>query len=165
MIIFAANFAFLQWIENTEPAIFLRQSVWLYPSVEILHIIGFAVLVGAVFLFDLRLLGMARKLPVTDCIKHFIRWALISFALVLPSGTLLFMVDATSIGMNAAFRLKLILILLAGLNAALFHLFTRKSIEEWNVDRIPPLKAKLAGIISILLWFSVIAAGRLIAYV
>lgn len=165
MILSALNPGFLQWIESTELALYFRHSIWLYPAVEIIHIIGFAVLVGSAFLFDLRLLGLARKLPITLCISHFIRWARISFAVVLPSGIILFMVDATTIGLNTAFRLKLFLILLAGLNAALFHFFTLKTIDEWNVDRIPPLKAKLAGITSILLWFSVIAAGRLIAYV
>ena len=155
----------LHWIEQSAPAVFFRQSLWLYPAVEIVHIIGFAILVGSAVLFDLRLLGMARKLPVTESIAHLIFWARISFLAVLPSGFILFMVEASSMAINPAFRLKLILIVLAGLNAAVFHRFTLKSIEEWNIDKMPPVSARIAGVISILLWFSVIACGRLIAYV
>lgn len=156
---------FLQWLENTEAALFVRQSAWLYPAVEITHIIGFAVLVGSAFLFDLRLLGLARKLPVKESVHHFILWARISFAVVLPSGLTLFMVDATSIGMNTAFRVKLILILLAGFNAAVFHFFTLRTVDDWNINKMPPVAARIAGILSILLWFSVITCGRLIAYI
>lgn len=156
---------FLYWIENTEVALFVRQSIWLYPAVEIIHIISFAVLVGSAFLFDLRLLGLARKLPVKESVRHFIRWARISFAVALPSGFILFMVDATSIGVNTAFRVKLMLILLAGLNAAVFHLFTLKTVDNWNINKRPPVAARISGILSILLWFSVITCGRLIAYI
>lgn len=164
MVLLTNNSGFLYWIESTETALFFRQSVWLYPAVEIIHIIGFAVLVGSAFLFDLRLLGLARNLPVKECIRHFIRWARFSFLAVLPSGFILFMVDATNIGMNTVFRIKLFLIVLAILNATIFHMFTAKSINEWNIKNMPPAAAKIAGIISILLWFSVISCGRLIAY-
>lgn len=156
---------FLHWIENAEVALFVRQSIWLYPAVEIIHIISFSVLVGSAFLFDLRLLGLARKLPVKESVHHFIRWARISFAVVLPSGFILFMVDATSIGVNTAFRVKLVLILLAGLNAAVFHLFTIKTVDNWNINKRPPVAAKISGMLSILIWFSVITCGRLIAYI
>lgn len=155
----------LHWIEQSGLAVFFRQSIWLYPAVEIVHIIGFAILVGSAVLFDLRLLGMARKLPVTESISHLIFWARISFLAVLPSGLILFMVEASGMAMNPAFRIKLVLILFAGLNAAVFHRFTVKSVEDWNIDKMPPLLARIAGVISILLWFSVIACGRLIAYV
>lgn len=164
MLQLTAGSDILHAIESSGVALYFRQSLWLYPAVEIIHIIGFSVLVGAACLFDLRLIGLARKLPVDECIRHLIRWARISFIAVLPSGIILFAVDATSIGVNPAFRIKLLLILLAGLNAALFHLYTARTIDDWNVGKMPPAGARIAGICSIILWFGVIACGRLIAY-
>jgi len=165
MLAMAGDSGILHWIESSEAALFIRQSLWLYPAVEIIHIIGFAVLVGAAFLFDLRLLGLARKLPIRESINHFIFWARISFLVVLPSGLILFMVDAVNIASNPAFQIKLILILLAGFNALVFHKFTVRSVAKWNSNKMPPIGARISGLISILLWFSVIACGRLIAYI
>lgn len=153
-----------QWLESSGIAHFFRQSIWVYPAVEIIHIAGFAVLVGSAFLFDLRLLGLARKLPVKEILRHLIFWARMSLLAVIPSGFILFMVDASSLASNPAFRVKLVLIVFAGLNAWYFHHYTFKSIDEWNTHRMPPFTARVAGIVSIVLWFSVIACGRLIAY-
>jgi hypothetical protein len=155
----------LRWLESSDLALFFRNSLWLYPAVEIVHIIGFAVLVGAAFLFDLRLLGLARKLPVTECIRHFIFWARVSFLAVLPSGFILFTVDASGMAENPAFRIKMVLIVFAGINAAFFHRYTLKSVDMWNINKSPPPPARIAGVLSILLWFSVIACGRIIAYI
>jgi len=154
-----------QWLESSSLAIFIRQSHWLYPAVEIIHIAGFALLVGAAVLFDLRLLGLSRKLPVKDCIGHLIFWARISLIAVIPSGLLLFIVEATSLASNSAFQIKLILIAAAGLNAAIFHRFTLRSVDEWNTQAPAPPAARIAGLLSILFWFGVITCGRLIAYV
>jgi len=74
-------------------------------------------------------------------------------------------VSAVSIAANPAFQLKLVLIALAGLNAAIFHRFTYRGVEQWNLQTPPPVTARAAGLISILLWTGVITCGRLIAYV
>lgn len=154
-----------QWLEGSSLAIILRQSHWVYPAVEIIHIAGFALLVGAAILFDLRLLGLSRKLPVKASIGHLIYWARISLIAVIPSGLLLFIVEATSLASNSAFQIKLILIAAAGLNATIFHRFTLKTVDEWNIQAPAPPAARIAGLLSILLWLGVIACGRLIAYV
>lgn len=153
-----------QWIESSDAALFFRRSTWLYPAMEIIHIIGVVFLVGSAFLFDLRLLGIARKFPVMECVRYLISCARIGFIVVLPSGLILFMADASNLADNSVFRVKLVLIVLAVLNAAIFHFITLKSVEEWNVHQLPPVAARLAGLLSILFWFSVIACGRLIAY-
>ncbi len=145
-------------------------SAWLYPAVEIVHIAGFVILVGAAFVFDLRLLGLLRRLPIEDAVRHLTRWARWSLLLVVPSGIVLFVVEATSLASNPAFQLKLFLMGAAGLNAALFHGVTYRGVDatrdpRWSGDGPLPWGARLAGVFSILLWFSVIAAGRLIAYV
>lgn len=152
-------------LEASAIAGFVRGSVWLYPAAEVLHIIGFVVLVGVAFVFDLRLLGLLRSLPITDAVRHLTRWARRSFMVVVPTGFVLFMVDATSLAANSAFQLKLILIAGAGLNAGVFHWVTFRGADTWASNASLPLPARLAGVLSILLWFSVIACGRLIAYV
>lgn len=156
---------FLNWLESSAMATFFRQSLWMYPAVEIVHITSFSILVGTAVLFDLRLLGLSRKLPVTDCLRYVNVLARSSFLLILPSGLILFMVDATSMATNSAFLLKMLLLVLALANAWIFHRIILKSANAWNVGVHPPLKAKVAGVFSILLWVSVITCGRLIAYI
>lgn len=162
--VFAESSVFI-WLENSNLALFFRQSVWLYPIVEIVHIAGFSVLVGAAILFDLRLLGFSKKLPVSECTRHLLFWAKISLLAVLPSGFILFVVDATGMASNPAFQLKLALIGAAGLNAIIFQRFIVGSVASWNEHKPTPLAAKLSGVVSIILWLAVISCGRLIAYV
>jgi hypothetical protein len=155
----------LRGVEASAFAGLVRGSPWLYPAAEILHIIGFAVLVGVTFVFDLRLLGLLRTLPITDAVHHLTRWARRSLVVVVPTGLVLFMVDATTLAGNSAFQLKLILIAAAGINAGLFHWITFRGAQDWGSSAPLPVAARLAGVVSILLWFSVIACGRMIAYV
>jgi hypothetical protein len=156
--------AWLIWLETSALAIAMRQWRWLYPIVEIVHIVGFVILVGAAFLFDLRLLGLSRHIPVIDLERHHLRWARISLLLVIPSGLMMFIAHATEMVTNPAFRLKLILIAAAGLNAFAFHKGIFKSVKTWNQEVETPWAAKLAGILSLILWTGVISCGRLLAY-
>ena len=111
-----------EWLESSSLAGYIRHSHLLYPVIEIIHIIGFVFLVGSAFLFDFRLLGVSKKIPVTDLAKHLLPWSRRSLLLVIPSGFLLFMTQATSLGYNKVFWTKLILILLAFLNAGFFFI-------------------------------------------
>lgn len=156
--------AWLVWLEGSAVAVAMRQWLWLYPAVEIVHIIGFVILVGAAAMFDLRLLGVSRQLAVTDMARHLLRWARVSLLLVVPSGFLMFMAHATEMAANPAFRLKLLLIALAGLNAAMFHKGPFRSVTNWNQNMAIPAAAKVAAVLSLVLWVGVIACGRLLAY-
>lgn len=156
--------SWLIWLETTDFAIAMRQWLWLYPIVEIVHIVGFVILVGAAIMFDLRLLGVSRHLSVIDLERHHLRWARASLLLVIPSGFMMFMAHATEMAENPAFRLKLILIATAGLNATIFHKGIFKSVKTWNQEVAAPLAAKLAGAFSLILWTGVISCGRLLAY-
>lgn len=157
--------AFFQWLEHSALAVAVRQSTWLYPAVETVHILGFVVLVGAAAMFDLRLLGFSRQLPVKEALRHLTRCARFSLVVVIPAGFVLFMTSATDLVKNPAFLIKMILIGAAGINAAVFHLITRKTVNQWNLDTAPPPAAKIAGLLSLVLWTGVITCGRLIAYV
>lgn len=140
----------------------LREGAWLYPAVETLHIIGFAVLVGAVAMFDLRVLGFGRQLPVKALARHLLPWSAGSMLLVLPTGLLLFVADPLALLANRVFLLKLGLMVLAGLNALAFHAGPYRQADAW-AERAPP-RAMLHALLSLVLWFAVIACGRLLAY-
>ncbi len=157
----AADWA--NWLAATPPALAMRANAWLYPAVEIVHIVGFAVLVGAVAMFDLRVLGFGRDLPVRLLARHLLPWSAGSMLLVLPSGLLLFAAEAPDLGANRVFLLKLGLIAVAGLNALAFHGGPYRAAERWQ-GRAPP-RARLHALLSLLLWLAVIVCGRLLAYV
>ena len=153
-----------EWLEASYIAVYIRQSPLLFPVIEIIHIIGFIVLTGSAFLFDLRLLGISSHLGITDLAKHVLGWSRRSLLVVIPSGILLFVTQATSLSTSSVFGIKLLLIGLAFINAAFFHLYTFRTVSSWNNTVSTPLVAKASGVISILLWSSVITCGRLIAY-
>jgi len=152
------------WLEATAAATAMRQSLWLYPIVEILHILGFVILIGSAAMFDLRLLGLSRQMPVTDMEHHLLPWARASVLLIVPTGGLMFIAHATEFAGNPAFRLKLLLLVLATLNAALFHLGPFRRVAGWDRGARAPLEARLAAGLSLSLWTGVIACGRLLAY-
>lgn len=156
--------AWLVWLETSALAVAMRQWLWLYPIVEIVHISGLVLLVGAAVMFDLRLLGVSCHLPVTGLAGHLLPWARTSLVLVIPSGLLMFMAHATEMAANPAFRLKLACLAAAGLNAGLFHRHVFKSVRLWNQEVTAPRAARVAAVLSLLLWLSVIACGRLLAY-
>ncbi len=140
----------------------MREHAWLYPAVETLHIVGFAVLVGAVAMFDLRVLGFGRALPVRALARHLLPWSAFSMLLVLPTGLLLFVADPATLLANEVFLLKLALIAAAGLNALAFHAGPYCSADTWPARA--PGRALLHALLSLSLWIAVIACGRLIAY-
>ena len=152
------------WLQSTGLAVRLRGSTWAYPLVETLHILGFTVLVGGAAMFDLRLLGFARRIKITDLARHLLRWSRLSLLLVVPTGLLLFMTQAVEMAASPVFRLKLILIVLAALNAGVFHFGTLKDVAAWDEIAPTPARAKVAGVLSLVLWAGVITCGRFIAY-
>ena len=156
--------AILVWLETSGLATLMRQSQWLYPIVEIVHIVGFVTLVGSVAMFDLRLLGLSPKLPVADLARHLLRWSLWSLVLIIPTGFAMFAAHATEFADNTAFRLKLALLVAAALNAILFHRASFRSVADWNTKVTPPASSRVAATVSLSIWLAVICCGRLIAY-
>lgn len=154
--------ALLVWLESTAPAAAMREALWLYPAVEVVHILGFVLLVGAAAMFDLRLLGVARGLDLNALARFLLPWSRTGLAVVVPSGLLLFSAHATEMIENPAFQLKLALILAAGLNAWWFHRGVMRGAAAWG--GVTPRRARLAAGTSLLLWVGVIACGRLLAY-
>jgi hypothetical protein len=143
-------------LEATVVAEAIRRSVWAYPLLETVHIASIGALIGSVLLLELRVFGLGREIGVVPLARLVLRTALASFACAVASGSLLFVSAATEVAANPAFRAKLVLILIAGLNAVVFH--ARGGLRGRDT------LARLQAAASLLLWLSVLAAGRLIAY-
>ncbi|MGV3504832.1 MAG: DUF6644 family protein [Adhaeribacter sp.] len=154
----------LLWLEQSPWAVAIRKSLWWYPGLEIVHLLGIAIVAGAAFMFDLRLLGFSPHLPLEGLARHLLTWSKRGLLLVIPSGLLLFSTNAESLGQDPTFWLKMGLLLCAGLNAGVFHQFTWTPSKQGRKAAGLPWKAKAAAIISMLVWMAIIACGRLLAY-
>ena len=153
------------WLHATGPAAFVRESVWAYPALETLHVIGLGLVFGSILAYDLRLLGWHRDLPLSRLGRHLLPWVWTGFALNLMSGVLLFLSDAVEFAENTSFRIKMLLLALAGLNALWFQTRIARTMPAWDRDADAPGAAKAAALLSVALWLSIVTAGRLMAYV
>ncbi len=150
-------------IESSGLGRMMRESLWGYPIVETLHIIGLATVYGSILVFDLRLLGLSRGVSVSRLARHTLPWTLGAFVLVLCTGLMMFTAHTADFLGNGVFMLKMGLILTAGLNAGLLHAGAMRAAGSWDAG-MPPPRVRWAAALSILLWTSVIACGRFLAY-
>jgi hypothetical protein len=157
--------AISQWLERTSVGAAVRNSLWLFPVIETVHIFGIILLVGATSILDLRLMGLTfRDEPVSKLARRFLPWAWAGFIIQVVTGLLLFSSEATKMVDNISFQIKILLIVVAGVNAFVFHSLAYQSVGKWDHDPVAPVSARIAGLVSILLWFGIVAAGRWIAY-
>jgi len=154
----------LHWLENTSWASGIRQSLWLYPALEIVHIIGIVILVGAAFMFDLRLLGFSKNLSVYSLSRHLLPWSRKGLLLIIPSGTLLFITNSETLGRDPTFWLKMMLLILAAVNALVFHKWIFKHQINLKVQDEVLMSSRISAFISIIVWIAIITCGRLLAY-
>ena len=154
---------FLVWLENTPIANAIRTIPWLYPAFETGHYIGLSLLVGGILLIDLRVLGMARSLPLKSMIGllPFV-WA--GFIINVLTGSMLFIYGATNFGPNGAFQLKMAFMVVAGLNALAFDVAVRRSGGVWVTADRPPALVKGFATLSLVFWLCVVTTGRWMAY-
>jgi hypothetical protein len=159
-------FVICQWLEQTTIGTAIRESLWLFPVIETVHIFGIILLVGGTSILDLRLMGLTfRDEPVSKLAKRFLPWAWAGFMIQVATGLLMFTSEATKMYVNLAFQVKMLMIVAAGVNAIVFHSLAYQSVGKWDKDPVAPVSARVAGLISILFWFGIVAAGRWIAYV
>ena len=142
----------------------MREWLWLYPIVEIVHISGFAMLVGSVVMFDLRVLGVAKQIPLRALSRFLQPWSWAALLLVIPSGMMMFSAHAADFLGNPAFKLKMALLVAALLNTAYFHTGPYQGVANWDREATAPVDARLSAALSIVIWLSVISCGRLLAY-
>ena len=142
----------------------LRQSNWAFPTFDTIHTLGIVLVAGTIMLVDLRLLGLAlRSVPMTQLVARIVPATLGGFGLMVVSGGLLFASEAVKMYHSPAFRIKVVLLALAGLNALIFPRTVYRDAAHWEPS-VAPVRARLAGLLSLVFWIAIIAAGRAIAY-
>jgi hypothetical protein len=155
----------VDYLENSTLAENIRENDVLFPTIESVHVLSICLVVGSILIVDLRLLGLASVRRSAGRVLSTIlplTWS--AFAVAITSGSLMFMSNASKYLHNDFFVCKIILIGLAGLNMAVFHLIGMRDLPGWEHKLKPPLGARVAGAISILLWISVVACGRWIGF-
>jgi hypothetical protein len=156
---------FAQVLYDSETGTALRESIFAFPIVEGLHLIGLAFSVGLLFFVDMRLLGVfLPKVAIEDLLHPLRPWILGGFFITLVTGILLFVAAASKIILLDVFFYKLLFIALAGVNALFFEIRWGRRIRAWGVFSELPGGVKFAGAASIFLWSLVVITGRLIPY-
>ncbi len=153
-----------QWLEATRWSTALRESTWVYPVIESIHVLALCLFLGLAALLDFRLVGLTlRRVRVSEVAGRLMPWMVGGFVLMVITGGLLFSSAPVRFLGNVFFRIKTVLLLLAGLNAWIFHVTTYRRVEQWNTGATPRA-ARIAGSLSLVLWTGIVTAGRLIAY-
>ena len=154
-----------QYIDATRSSAALRESYNVFPIIEGTHVISLALSVGLVIWFDLRLAGwILRDQSVSAVFRPIRPFMLAGFGLSFVTGGLLFWSLALRCYGSSFFWAKMIMLLLAGVNISVYHLTIDRRQTAWDAAPIPPFQARMAGIISLVLWVGIITAGRLMAY-
>jgi hypothetical protein len=156
---------FCRWLEATWVGASVRESMWLFPVIETVHLLGMALLVGTIVAFDMRLLGWAmQRQRVRELAGRLLPWSWTGLAVQVGTGAMLFSSEAVHVYVNPAFRVKMLLISLAGVHALVFHRTVYRNVASWDEGGVLPSGAKIAGFVSILIWIGVVAAGRFIGF-
>jgi Family of unknown function (DUF6644) len=158
-------FTLIHWLNETAFSIYLRESDVAFPLTEAIHLLGLALSVGVIMWVDLRLLGLAmREESVTDLVTRLEPWAIGGFTVMFISGFLLFLGKPENYYGTTPFRIKMLLLPLAGLNVLFFHKGVYRSVAHWDRKTVVPWQAKFVGFTSMLLWVVIIVLGRWTAY-
>lgn len=155
----------INWLQATPLSVTIRESDWVFPTIESVHVIAFVLVIGSIGIIDLRLAGLAsRNRAADELIRELLPLTWWSFAVALAAGSLLFIGKPVSYTQNFFFLGKMALIVAAGLNMAAFHLFVQKSLAGRPAGGPDPLAARVSGLISLGLWITVVAFGRWIGF-
>jgi hypothetical protein len=156
----------MQWMADTEWSVGLHESRYAYSIIESIHVWTLCLFVGFAVLLDLRLLGVTlKRVPVSQITTRILPWTQAAFVLMVISGVLLYYAIPLRTYHNVFFRIKAILLVLAGLNAFAFHngrVYRR--LAEWDAAPATPRAARVTGAVSLVLWAAIIFSGRMIAY-
>jgi len=156
--------AWCQWLEQTSLATAISESVWLFPIIEGSHILALPLSVGMILMFDLRLLGLAfQGTSASRLMRDVLRWSKFGFVVVLITGGLLFMTQASKAYDNVFFRTKMVFLLVLGINAVVYQIVFYPKMEQWDAGGAP-LGARICGALSLVVWIGVIVCGRTMAY-
>jgi len=154
-----------EWLQSLPWASGVKHSAWQFPVVESVHSLALSIMLWPAAILDLRLLGVVMtKRPVSQVAAQFLPWVWTGFTAMVLTGAILFSAEAVKCYKSPFFRAKLLLVLVAGLNALVFHKTVFRSVTAWDKDSPTPWRAKLAGGCSLAVWIGVVAMGRALAY-
>lgn len=154
-----------EWLEGTWAGVLARELTYGFQALVGIHLLGIILSVGALMWLDLRLMGLTmRGARVSDLNRSLAPWFLVGFVMMFGSGLFLFAGFATAAYGNLFFRIKIAVIVLAGLNALYFHFTTGRNRPEWDASPEPPAAVRFAGLSSLVMWSIVILAGRMMSY-
>ena len=158
--------ALLRTLEATSIATAIRENAFLFPWMEAFHVLAITLVIGSIAIVDLRLIGVASlDRPLSRLTASVLPCTWTAFVVAAVTGALLFSSNATGYAHNSYFQAKLALLVLAGLNMSVFHLFVGRDIERWGSSPLTtPLRARIAGAASLILWIGVTACGRWVGF-
>jgi hypothetical protein len=157
--------SFCEWLANTPGSIALHESIWVYPIVGSVHVLALCLFLGLAVVLDLRLLGVTfPRTRVSEIAERLVPWTTVGFALMVMSGALLFYAIPVRTFYSIFFRVKVAMLLASGLNVLVFHSTIYRTVAAWDLDAVPPMRARVAGGLSLALWAGIVVAGRMIAY-
>lgn len=145
-------------------AVYIKESPWAFPTIESFHVIAAALVVGTIVIVDLRLLGLASTgRAFSELSRDVLPWTWVAFAIAALTGALMFVSQPVDYFGNTAFRIKLALLVCAGINMVIFHFVTQRGIATWDQAAAPPA-GRIAGALSIAFWVVVVFFGRQIGF-
>ena len=154
----------LLWLESSGLSQLMRDVGWLFPAAEILHFIGLSLLMGTLLVVDCRLVGLIRNVSPA-AVYRLLPLSFVGFSINVLTGTLFCFADPFRYYPNPAFRLKMLLVLLAGINALYFKISVHPNTVALSEQDDAGIAAKVVAVLSLLIWIAVIVFGRLIPYV
>ena len=159
-------FDFCSWLEATPFAVKITESEWMFPTIETIHVLALTLVIGSIALLDLRLFGVAnRNLGAMQLADETLPWTWSAFVIAAISGSLMFASAATKYYDNVPFRIKMVLLVLAGINMAIFHRGAWRAVHDWNHVVPTPRAVRIAAGLSLLFWIGVVVAGRWVGFV
>jgi hypothetical protein len=155
----------LDWLARTPWSIALHESQYVWPFTESTHVLTLTLFVGSAVMLDLRLLGVGfTNIPVSTFVGRLLPWTRAGFTVMATTGLMLFYATPVTYYQSIFFRVKMVLLVAAGINVFVFHERTLRTVSTWDVDVKPPRAARVAAIVSLVAWALVVVSGRMIAY-
>jgi len=150
-------------LASVKPVAHVMRTHWGWPTAESLHFIGLSLLVGCIGLFDLRLLGVGKRIPIA-ALHKLIPWGLLGFGINLVTGLSFLMTEPDQYIYNPSFHFKLLFIVVAGLNASIFYITLYRRTIAPGAPADAPRAAKIVAATSLSLWIGVIVCGRMLTF-
>jgi hypothetical protein len=152
-------------LEASGLATTIRNSLYLFPLIESVHVIGLTLVFGTIVIIDVRLLGFASTgRPFSAIASDVLKWTWLAFAVTATSGLLMFITNAGAYYHNVYFRTKMALLVVSGLNMLAFELTARRSVHRWDQNAAAPAAGKVIAVLSLVVWIGVIFLGRWIGF-